>query len=116
MAYKIDKIEGIAPQFAEQLETWMHQADLMRVSGIGSEFGKLLESSGMQSVAELRDRNPENVENLPHRVNTEQKLTRALTGEGGLPKREFAGDSPTRGMRSSACRYDQRDTDRGTGR
>jgi len=27
----------------------MHQADLMRVSGIGSELGKLLESSGVQS-------------------------------------------------------------------
>jgi len=128
MTYKIDKIEGIAPPFAErlhvegvhngddlltrcdteegrrqlaahaglsteELETWMHQTDLMRVSGIGSESGKLLESSGVQSVTELRDRKPENVANLLHRVNTDKKLTRALPGDGGLPKREFAGDS-----------------------
>lgn len=56
----------------------MHQADLMRVSGIGSEFGRLLETSGVQSVTELRDRKPENVVNLLHRVNGEKKLTRAL--------------------------------------
>ncbi len=113
MTYKIEQIEGIAPEFVErlsvagvnssedlltrcatdegrrqlaahaglsteQLETWTHQADLMRVSGIGSEFGRLLESSGVQSVTELRDREPENVVNLLHRVNAERKLTRAL--------------------------------------
>lgn len=61
-----------------QLETWMHQADLMRVSGIGSEFGQLLESSGVQSVEELSTRNPENVVNLLHRVNGMKKLTRSV--------------------------------------
>ncbi len=62
----------------KQLETWWHQCDLMRVSGIGSEFGHLLESSGVQSVTELSTRDPENVVNLLHRVNNEKKLTRAV--------------------------------------
>lgn len=61
-----------------QLSTWMHQADLMRVSGIGSEFGQLLEVSGVESVEQLSKRDPENIVNLLHRVNSERKLTRAV--------------------------------------
>jgi predicted flap endonuclease-1-like 5' DNA nuclease len=59
-----------------QLTTWMHQADLMRVSGIGSEFGQLLEVSGVESVEQLSARDPENVAHLLHRVNSERRLTR----------------------------------------
>lgn len=61
-----------------QLTTWSHQADLMRVSGIGSEFGQLLEVSGVESVAQLSQRDPENIAHLLHRVNDERKLTRAV--------------------------------------
>ncbi len=61
-----------------QLETWKNQADLMRVSGIGSEYGQLLEASGIQSVRELSLRSPENVVHLLDRVNTEKQLTRAI--------------------------------------
>jgi len=55
MTYKIEQIEGIAPQ-----------------------FGRLLDSSGVQSVTELRNREPENVVILLYRLNDEKKLTRAL--------------------------------------
>ncbi len=61
-----------------QLSMWMHQADLMRVSGIGSEFGQLLEASGVESVEQLATRDPGNVVNLLHRVNKEKKLTRTV--------------------------------------
>lgn len=61
-----------------QLTTWAHQADLMRVSGIGSEFGQLLEAAGIETVKELGMRTPENVVNLLDRVNEEKKLTRAI--------------------------------------
>ncbi len=61
-----------------QLTTWKHQADLMRVSGIGSEFGQLLEVSGVESVEQLSQREPSNIVNLLHRVNDERKLTRAV--------------------------------------
>jgi predicted flap endonuclease-1-like 5' DNA nuclease len=62
----------------EQLKTWSHQADLMRVSGIGSEFGQLLERSGVETVAQLSERKPENLVNLLTRVNAEKRLTRAV--------------------------------------
>jgi predicted flap endonuclease-1-like 5' DNA nuclease len=63
---------------AKQLETWYHQADLMRISGVGSEFGQLLERAGVQSVKELADRDPENITHLLHRVNELKRLTRAV--------------------------------------
>lgn len=61
-----------------QLLTWANQADLMRVSGIGSEFGQLLEASGVDTVKELAVRNPENLVNAMARVNEERKLTRVV--------------------------------------
>lgn len=61
-----------------QLTTWMHQADLMRVNGIGSEFSQLLEASGIETVQELGLRKPENVVHLLDRVNEEKHLTRVV--------------------------------------
>lgn len=68
-------VSGIS---AKQLTSWMNQADLMRVSGIGTEFGQLLERSGVESVAELAQRDAENIAHLLARVNDEKKLTRAV--------------------------------------
>lgn len=63
---------------ASMLMTWANQADLMRVNGIGTEFGHLLESSGIQSVTELSERKPENVVQLLDIVNEEKRLTRVV--------------------------------------
>ena len=40
---------------------WVNMADLFRVKGIGSEYSDLLEKSGVDTVTELRNRNPENL-------------------------------------------------------
>lgn len=60
------------------LEAWAHRADLMRVNGIGPEFSELLDAAGVESVAELSMRSPENLLNLLSRVNGEKRLTRAV--------------------------------------
>ncbi|MEP6590459.1 MAG: DUF4332 domain-containing protein [Gemmatimonadota bacterium] len=69
-----------------QLTTWTHQADLMRISGIGSEFGQLLESAGIETVRELGMRNPDNVVHLLDRVNREKHLTRTVPGTKTVSK------------------------------
>lgn len=61
-----------------QVLTWTNQADLMRVSGVGSEFGQLLESAGVDTVKELATRKPENLVAAMTRVNDEKKLTRMV--------------------------------------
>lgn len=71
---KLRQLELATGISAKQLSTWMRQADLMRVSGIGPEFGQLLERSGVESVKELATRKPENITHLLARVNTEKRF------------------------------------------
>lgn len=69
-----------------QLEAWAHRADLMRVHGVGPEFSELLDASGVESVAELSMRNPQNLVNLLTRVNAEKRLTRTVPALRTLTK------------------------------
>jgi predicted flap endonuclease-1-like 5' DNA nuclease len=63
-----------------QLLKWTNLADLMRVSGIGSEFSELLEAAGVDTIKELRNRNPENLAAKMKEVNAVKKLTRTTPG------------------------------------
>lgn len=54
---------------------WVNAADLYRVSGVGKQFGELLEAAGVDTVPELAQRNPENLFNKLSEVNAEKKLT-----------------------------------------
>lgn len=56
---------------------WANMADLMRISGVGSEFSELLEAAGVDTVLELRQRNAENLAESMRSVNKEKRLTRA---------------------------------------
>jgi predicted flap endonuclease-1-like 5' DNA nuclease len=40
---------------------WVNHADLMRIKGVGSEYSDLLEAAGVDSPAELAQRNPANL-------------------------------------------------------
>jgi PAS domain S-box-containing protein len=57
---------------------WVNRADLMRVPGIGEEYSDLLESAGVDTVQELRNRNPENLFNTLSEVNQEKNLVRRV--------------------------------------
>lgn len=46
---------------ASLILTWVNMADLFRVKGIGSQYAELLKKSGVDTVKELRNRNPENL-------------------------------------------------------
>jgi predicted flap endonuclease-1-like 5' DNA nuclease len=46
---------------ASLILTWVNMADLFRVKGIGAEYAELLKKSGVDTVKELRHRNPENL-------------------------------------------------------
>ena len=49
---------GISPKL---LLEWVNLADLMRIKGIGQEFSDLLEAAGVDSPAELAQRNAANL-------------------------------------------------------
>lgn len=40
---------------------WANHADLMRITGVGPEFSRLLEKAGVDTVLELTGRNPHNL-------------------------------------------------------
>lgn len=61
-----------------QLLIWADMADLMRLKGIGPQFGELLKAAGVDTVKELRTRNAENLTAKLAEVQAEQKLTRAV--------------------------------------
>ena len=65
----------------KQLLKWANMADLMRISGVGSEYSELLEAAGVDTVKELRNRNAENLAAKMAEVNEEKKLTRAVPSE-----------------------------------
>ncbi len=63
---------------ASKLLKWANMADLYRIKGIGSEYSELMEASGVDTVKELRNRNPENLHAKMVEVNTKKKLVRQL--------------------------------------
>jgi predicted flap endonuclease-1-like 5' DNA nuclease len=65
----------------KQLLKWANMADLMRISGVGSEYSELLEAAGVDTVKELRNRNAENLAAKMAEVNEEKKLTRTVPSE-----------------------------------
>ena len=113
----IEEIEGIGPQFAEQLRgagvrtteallerggtrkgrqeladasgltaarilEWVNRADLFRIKGIGSEFSDLLEVAGVDTVAELAQRNATNLAAaLAKAVEERPNIVRRVPGE-----------------------------------
>jgi predicted flap endonuclease-1-like 5' DNA nuclease len=64
---------GLSPKI---ILRWVNIADLMRVPGIGEQYSELLEAAGVDTVKELRNRNPRNLQLAMQTVNQEKKLVR----------------------------------------
>jgi hypothetical protein len=61
--------------------SWVNRADLFRVKGVGEEYSGLLESAGVDTVKELRRRNPANLLSTMVEINTAKRLVRRLPTE-----------------------------------
>jgi predicted flap endonuclease-1-like 5' DNA nuclease len=80
---------GATPQGREQLSAktgisetlileWVNLADLFRIKGVGEEYSDLLEEAGVDTVAELARRNPENLLAKIVEVNAAKNLVRRV--------------------------------------
>jgi predicted RecB family nuclease len=65
----------------ELILKWVNRADLMRVKGIGGEYSDLLESSGVDTVRELKTRKPANLHARMVKLNDSKHLVRRLPTE-----------------------------------
>ncbi len=66
----------------KQILIWVNRADLMRVKGIGSEYSDLLEAAGVDTIKELRRRNPTSLTKKMLQINESGKLVQRLPTEG----------------------------------
>ena len=52
---ELSRATGVSPR---DLQTWVHHADLLRVRGVGAEYAELLVAAGVDTLRDLRRRNP----------------------------------------------------------
>ena len=60
---------------------WANMADRMRIKGVGEDYAELLELAGVDTVRELKYRNPANLAKAIADVNAKRKLVRLLPSE-----------------------------------
>ena len=60
---------------------WANLADRMRIKGVGEEYSQLLQAAGVDTVKELKYRNPAKLAKTMADANAKRKLTRVLPSE-----------------------------------
>jgi hypothetical protein len=65
----------------KQLLCWANVADRMRIRGISKEYAELLQAAGVDTVKELKYRNPANLAQAMAEANKKRKLVRLLPSE-----------------------------------
>jgi predicted RecB family nuclease len=60
---------------------WANVADRMRVKGVNKEYSQLLQAAGVDTVKELKYRNPANLAQAMADTNRKNKLVRLLPSE-----------------------------------
>ena len=66
---------------ANQLLRWANLADCMRIRGVSREYADLLRAGGIDTVKELKHRNPKNLAARMAAANKTRKLVRVLPSE-----------------------------------
>lgn len=62
---------------AKSILCWVNHADLFRIKGVAGQFSELLEAAGVDTVPELAQRNPENLQAALAKTNEEKKLAKS---------------------------------------
>src|ERR1700687_2420651 len=65
----------------KQLLCWANVADRMRIKGISKEYAELLQAAGVDTVKELKYRNPANLASAMAEANKKRKMVRLLPSE-----------------------------------
>jgi hypothetical protein len=63
-----------------------NQIDRMRVKGVGRDYAKLLQIVGVDTVRELKYRNPKRLAEAMAEANAKRKLVRVLPSEGTVKR------------------------------
>jgi predicted flap endonuclease-1-like 5' DNA nuclease len=63
---------------------WANLSDKMRIKGIGEDYAHLLQAAGVDTVKELKYRNPERLVKAMAEANAKRKLVRVLPSDGAV--------------------------------
>jgi len=63
---------------------WANMADRMRVKGLGKEYAELLKAAGVDTVKELKYRNPGKLAKAMAAANAKRKLVRLVPSEKAI--------------------------------
>jgi predicted flap endonuclease-1-like 5' DNA nuclease len=65
----------------KNLLCWANAADRMRIKGVGEEYASLLQAAGVDTVKELKYRNPERLAKAMKEANARRKLVGVLPSD-----------------------------------
>jgi predicted flap endonuclease-1-like 5' DNA nuclease len=77
-----EKIAGLTGISGKLLLEWANHVDLMRINGVGSEYADLLEAAGVDSCAELAQRNAKNLAQTFQDLDAARNTVRNIPAEG----------------------------------
>jgi predicted flap endonuclease-1-like 5' DNA nuclease len=63
---------------------WANLSDRMRIKGVGEDFANLLQAAGVDTVKELKYRNPARLAKAMAEANVKRKLVRVLPSDGAV--------------------------------
>ena len=84
---------------------WVNHADLMRIKGVGSEYSDLLEAAGVDSPAELAQRNAANLATTFQEVDAARPdIVRRVPSRDRGRRLDRRGEEPRQGRRALSRR------------
>lgn len=65
----------------KRILSWANTADRMRIKGVGADYAGLLQAAGVDTVKELKYRNPGKLARAMADINAKRKLARVLPSD-----------------------------------
>ena len=70
----------------KRILSWANLADRMRIKGVGEDYAKLLQAAGVDTVKELKYRNPAKLARAMAETNAKRKLVRLLPSDNAIQR------------------------------
>jgi predicted flap endonuclease-1-like 5' DNA nuclease len=70
----------------KRLLSWANMADRMRIRGVGEDYAGLLQAAGVDTVKELKYRNPARLARAMAEANAKRKLVRVLPSDRAVER------------------------------
>jgi len=70
----------------KRILSWANMADRMRIKGVGEDYASLLQAAGVDTVKELKYRNPAKLAQSMAEANARRKLVRVLPSDRAVER------------------------------